>query len=163
MYAIPDNSCVYADGKMMSLGFVGQVEQPLELMPLLKLLLRSYLNSEEVGLTGVFYYDGINLGEIIEGPDWAVEGRWQMVSETHTFKQLRILGKTPISHRTYSTWSMHAKDGAVIHMLYPELIKIIDEFDTSKSIFEKISSGCQRGTSVKACIPQMFSSRPTLH
>ena len=108
-------------------------------------------------------FGGLNLGEIIEGPEWAVERRWQVVRETDEFRQLRIIGKKPIFNRNYIDWSMHAKDGVVIGMLYPELIKIVEEFNPSKSIFEKVSLACKTGTFAKAYQPSVFSSKLTFH
>lgn len=131
-----DNRTVRDANKLTSVGFIGQVEHTHEVLSLVKLLLRSFLDNEREGLTGAFFYDGINFGEILEGSVWSVERHLQLTREDVKFKKIQIIGKKVIFKRYYSTWRMHAKDGNVVRMLYPELVGIIDEFNADKSVLE---------------------------
>lgn len=149
--------------KITSFGFVGHVEHPLELMPLMQLLLRSFLNNEKSGLTGAFFYDGVHIGEILEGPEKAVDNRWQTIRDDKAFKQLKIIGRKTIFNRCYSAWTMHAKDGAVIRLLYPELIRIVDEFSTTQSVFESIALAFEADVSARTRVPRVSYLRHTLN
>lgn len=131
-----NNRTVRDANKLTSVGFIGQIEHPHEILSLVKLLLNSFLDNERTGLTRAFFYDGINFGEILEGSVWAVERHLQSTREDVKFKKIQVIGKRIILKRFYSSWRMHAKDGHVVKMLYPELVGIIDEFDADKSVLE---------------------------
>lgn len=140
--------------ELTSLGLIGHVRHPLELLSLLRLLLNSFLNTEETRLTGVFFYDGVTIGEIVEGSATAVERRWQMIRSNDAFKHLQILGCKPIATRIYPSWCMHAKDGDLVRLYYPELSKIIGEFNLKKSVFETIFFACETNPSMRIHVPQ---------
>jgi hypothetical protein len=148
---------------LTSFGFIGHVHHPLELLSLMRLLLKSFLNSEETGLTGAFFYDGTNIGEIVEGSAKAIESRWQAIRSDATFEKLKIIGKKKISTRHYSSWCMHAKDGELVCELYPELKKIIGEYTLKKSVFETIVLACETNSPSQIHVGRARSLQAALH
>jgi len=163
MQQISDKNETYNDGGLASLGFVGRVDHSLELLPLVQFLLRSFLNSDTAELTGAFFYDGQNVGEILEGPAYAVERRWQMMLNDETFKQLHIIGRKPIFVRRYPNWRMHAKDGEVVSMLFPELKRIIGDFNLHRTILETVFLACETKSLPRGNEPQASALPGTLH
>lgn len=163
MNRIAEVKNVLGSNELTSLGFICHVRHPLELLSLMRLLLKSFLNSEETGLTGALFYDGVNVGEIVEGSAKAIESRWKTIRSDTTFEKIQILGRKKISTRNYSSWCMHAKDGDLICELYPELKKIIGEYTLKKSVFETIFLACEMSSSSQNHFRRTKALQTVLH
>ena len=59
-----------------------------------------------IGVTGALYFSGRTFVQHLEGPDDVVEHLFVKISQDSRHTDVRVIGKTKCSERSYPYWSM---------------------------------------------------------
>jgi hypothetical protein len=84
----------------------------------LRLLARSFLNNQKYNITGLLIYKNRQFAQVIEGDEATIERLWNKIQLDTRHKDIQLLLKEPIVHRSFSKWSM----------LFPQSEKVVEYF-----------------------------------
>ena len=102
---------------MLSIVYTSAARTPFDDGDLATLLMNSRANNRRLGLSGFLMHKQGRFVQVLEGPDAAVQARYDVIAADPRHTDLAVLLSEPIEERRFADWSMGyrpATDSAVV-------------------------------------------------
>jgi len=115
--------------KLIELTYVSEPTQNMSFLGLMRLLYHSYANNQASGITGALIYENNKFGQVIEGPEKAINTLWHKIQKDDRHKNVRLILSKPISERSFSKWTMIFQGNEEIAKTLPEVSAAIEDVE----------------------------------
>ena len=115
--------------KLIELTYVSEPTQNMSFLGLMRLLYHSYANNQASGITGALIYENNKFGQVIEGPEKAINTLWHKIQKDDRHKNVRLILSKPISERSFSKWTMIFQGIEEIAKTLPEVSAAIEDVE----------------------------------
>jgi hypothetical protein len=115
--------------KLIELTYVSEPAQNMSFLGLMRLLYHSYANNQASGITGALIYENNKFGQVIEGPEEAINTLWQKIQKDDRHKNVRLILSKPISERSFKKWTMIFQGNEEIAKTLPEVSAAIEDVE----------------------------------
>jgi len=115
--------------KLIELTYVSEPAQNMPFLGLMRLLYHSYANNQASGITGALIYENNKFGQVIEGPEKAINTLWHKIQKDDRHKNVRLILSKPISERSFSKWTMIFQGNEEIAKTLPEVSAAIEDVE----------------------------------
>ena len=115
--------------KLIELTYVSEPAQNMSFLGLMRLLYHSYANNQASGITGALIYENNKFGQVIEGPEKAINTLWHKIQKDDRHKNVRLILSKPISERSFSKWTMIFQGNEEIAKTLPEVSAAIEDVE----------------------------------
>ena len=115
--------------KLIELTYVSEPTQNMSFLGLMRLLYHSYANNQASGITGALIYENNKFGQVIEGPEKAINTLWHKIQKDDRHKNVRLILSKPISERSFSKWAMIFQGNEEIAKTLPEVSAAIEDVE----------------------------------
>jgi len=115
--------------KLIELTYVSEPAQNMSFLGLMRLLYHSYANNQASGITGALIYENNKFGQVIEGPEEAINTLWQKIQKDDRHKNVHLILSKPISERSFKKWTMIFQGNEEIAKTLPEVSAAIEDVE----------------------------------
>ncbi len=114
---------------LISLCYTSNTTEEISFLGSLRLLAHSFLNNQKYNITGLLIYKNNQFAQVIEGDEDAIERIWSKIQRDTRHKDIQILSKEPIVHRSFTKWSMLFPESDKVVEYFPDMVEAVKDLE----------------------------------
>ena len=111
--------------RLISLSYTSNAVVEISFLGNLRLLAHSFLNNQKYNITGLLIYKNGQFAQVIEGDSNSIERIWNKIQLDTRHKDIQLLSKEPIAHRSFTKWSMLFPESEKVEEYFPDMVEAV--------------------------------------